>query len=1091
MIRMNFRKKTKTSWRGAATTSCIFYLLTLSPVFAFRAEMEGESSRSKNENTPKRVALNDGTERILPSEKQTQIADDLKKSGFSVEWDGQLNSPVSIRGKGLGVAPVGGQRSVASVVSGTYAQRAVSVLKNLAPLYGIQDVSQELLPSGTEQKDELGFRHQRLRQVYLGLPVVGSDLKVHFDKSGNPYEVSGRLVPGIKLDPNPSITGDRAADFATADFINKGFARPKTTEQPKLVIYTFEGISRLAYQLVISDGGAHVYRYWVDAKTGSVINAINQVCSILPPSSKGRAATIRGTILAGEGGRILDLAGWSENRVYYMYDPASYNYVFNNAGTETAPPFPAMKSVNTVYPDSGTYAYRNSSDWGTSDPAEVSVAANIAYTMYYYKTIHGRKSVDDLGTVIPTVAHYGVDYVNAFWSGGDPGYMVFGDGDGVEANSLATLDVCGHEVTHGVTQHTADLVYQNESGALNESFSDIFGATIEFLYQTDNRSDYPKKKPGTADWLLGEDCWLSATAMRDMRNPANVATVGAGNQQPSKYKGAYWYTGALDSGGVHQNSGVQNFFYYLLCEGGSGTNDGISYQVNGITIANARQIAYRALTVYCSQNTGYKEVRNAWISAAQDLNASWVASVEAAWDAVGVVVGRITSSLTVSGVVNHPMSPYIIKVKSADSPTSYAASGLPPGLSIKGPTISGIPTQKGTFSTTISAQTSSEVISATMNFSISDPLPYDDFAQAKTFGPSIPANAAGTTVGYSKEVGELAHASGGPYSSIWFKLNANQTGVVTLSTAGSDFDTTLAIYKGSELSKLTKVAANNDAGVGIRTSLLQFSMEAGTTYYIAIDGNGGATGAYVLTATGSSLSQAPANDMASSPTNLGNGVSFTRSGSILAATAQSGEPSLAGLPATRSVWFTYTAPANGQLVVDTIGSDFNSVLGVYSGTIGVFSSLKLLAANDDIATGNFQSSVSLPVTSGTTYIIKVDGRKSSSGSYTLRGTFSLPLPSCPAPATATFTMTKVAGTTTYRPSVTWSVVTGPVGYPVTAYEVQLIFAGQAVVNSGSLSAATLSYTSTALPKLGYTARVRAIAGPITGAWREVPAKVSP
>ena len=103
---------------------------------------------------------------------------------------------------------------------------------------------------------------------------------------------------------------------------------------------------------------------------------------------------------------------------------------------------------------------------------------------------------------------------------------------------------------------------------------------------------------------------------------------------------------------MHQNSGVQNFFYYLLCEGGSGTNDGISYQVNGITIANARQIAYRALTVYCSQNTGYKEVRNAWISAAQDLNASWVASVEAAWEAVGVMAGRITSDLSVSGIVN-------------------------------------------------------------------------------------------------------------------------------------------------------------------------------------------------------------------------------------------------------------------------------------------------------------------------------------------------------------------------------------------------------------------------------------------------------
>jgi len=368
----------------------------------------------------------------------------------------------------------------------------------------------------------------------------------------------------------------------------------------------------------------------------------------------------------------------------------------------------------------------------------------------------------------------------------------------------------------------------------------------------------------------------------------------------------------------------------------------------------------------------------------------------------------------------------------------------------------------------------------------------DVFTEAKILGPALPATATGTTAGATKEGGEPVHGSGGPFSSLWFRLDADRTGVVTLSTAGSafDFDTVLAVYKGSELGKLTKVASNNDAGVGIRTSLLQFSMVAGTTYFIAIDGNAGATGAYVLTATGSALSQAPANDMADFPTNLGNGVSFTQTGSLLGATAQSGEPALARLPATRSVWFKYTAPASGRLVVDTVGSDFNSVLGVYSGTVGVFSSLKLLAANDDIATGNLQSSVSLPVTSGTTYIIKLDGRKSSSGSYKLNGKFSLPLPSCPAPATASFTMTKVAGTTTYRPSVNWSAVTGPVGYPVTAYEVQLMFSGT-VVNSVSLSSSTRSWNGENLSKLGYAARVRAIAEPLTGVWREVSAKVIP
>lgn len=351
-----------------------------------------------------------------------------------------------------------------------------------------------------------------------------------------------------------------------------------------------------------------------------------------------------------------------------------------------------------------------------------------------------------------------------------------------------------------------------------------------------------------------------------------------------------------------------------------------------------------------------------------------------------------------------------------------------------------------------------------------------------------------SSMGADSEVGEPGTVSGKAYSSIWFKYVAPGVGKITISTQGSTFDTVLSVFTGSPLKSLTKVAANNDAATGLKYSQLTFNAVSGVAYYFVVDGFTGPdrTGSIQLTGQGNLITSAPINDNLLNAQSVGSGNTFTRSGSILNATAQSGEPALAGLSATRSVWFTYTAPANGRLVVDTVGSDFNSVLGVYSGTVGVFSSLKLLAANDDIATGNLQSSVSLPVTSGTTYIIKVDGRKSSSGSYTLRGTFSAPLPSCPAPAMASFTMTKIAGTTTYRPSVTWSVVTGPVGYPVTAYEVQLIYAGQAVVNSGSLSAATLSYTSsTALTKLGYTARVRAIAGPITGAWREVPAKVSP
>jgi hypothetical protein len=373
------------------------------------------------------------------------------------------------------------------------------------------------------------------------------------------------------------------------------------------------------------------------------------------------------------------------------------------------------------------------------------------------------------------------------------------------------------------------------------------------------------------------------------------------------------------------------------------------------------------------------------------------------------------------------------------------------------------------------------------------PHPAGDYSFDPIQLPSLSSfSVSYSSVGADAEIGEPGSVGGKAYNSLWSKWSAPGAGTMTINTLGSNFDTVLAVYTGVPLRSLTKIAGNNDAGVGLTYSSVRFQAVAGTAYYIVVDGNKSPTrsGTIILNGNGSLFESFPSNNDIASAKNLGSGVTFSESGSVLAATAQNGEPALAGLPATRSVWFTYTAPANGRLVVDTVGSDFNSVLGVYSGTVGVFSSLKLLAANDDIATGNFQSSVSLPVTSGTTYIIKVDGRKSSLGAYTLRGRFSLPQPSCPAPATASFTMTKVAGTTTYRPSVTWSAVTGPVGYPVTAYEVQLMFSGT-VENSVSLSSSTRSWNGENLLKLGYAARVRAIAEPLTGVWREVSAKVIP
>ena len=195
-------------------------------------------------------------------------------------------------------------------------------------------------------------------------------------------------------------------------------------------------------------------------------------------------------------------------------------------------------------------------------------------------------------------------------------------GDGSSFKPLTSLDVCGHEITHAVTSSTANLVYSNESGALNESFSDIFGNSIERY-----------AKPTGYSWKIGEEITFSGNGLRNMQNPKLF-------NNPRCYKSTYWYTGSADNGGVHTNSGVQNWWYYLISEGGSGTNDpGNIYKVDSIGIIKAEQIAYRSLTYYLTTSSQYADARFYSIRAAADLYGACskeVIAVTNAWYACNV-----------------------------------------------------------------------------------------------------------------------------------------------------------------------------------------------------------------------------------------------------------------------------------------------------------------------------------------------------------------------------------------------------------------------------------------------------------------------
>jgi hypothetical protein len=237
-------------------------------------------------------------------------------------------------------------------------------------------------------------------------------------------------------------------------------------------------------------------------------------------------------------------------------------------------------------------------------------------TYDYFKNTYGRNSINNAGFAIKSYVHYSNNYFNAFWDGSR---MTYGDGNSTDNyKPLTSLDVCGHEIAHGLTSYTANLNYSYESGALNEGFSDIFGTAIEFF-----------ASPSTANWLIGESFYT----IRSMSNPNAYG-------QPDTYKGTGWATGSSDNGGVHTNSGVLNFWFYLLSQGGSGTNDkSFAYSVTGIGISKAAAIAYRTLTVYLTSTSQYANARTYSLQAATDLygaSSAEVVQVGNAWDAVGV-----------------------------------------------------------------------------------------------------------------------------------------------------------------------------------------------------------------------------------------------------------------------------------------------------------------------------------------------------------------------------------------------------------------------------------------------------------------------
>lgn len=577
---------------------------------AFRADLPLGALPKPN---PAKAKLRAKSAQKAPTKARKAAAESITDA--QIVWDAKTGAPGSIRTVNLQTVKLGG-KGIKLKADASYNQRAIDVLDRLSSAYGIKDAASEFTAYQV-RTDDMNYNHVRIKQRYKGLIVFGADLIVHFNANGTAYQVNGRYVPDIAVDTTPVLKADQALAIAQADLAQNKQPAGKLLKDPELVIFAHNGATpRLAYQLTFVDPKPASWLYWIDAENGQVLLSYNNL------QSAGSATTVSGKILSGEGGGSVSITGWLESSRYYLYNP-TLRYIIRNADT-----------TGSFY-DSGYQAQRTTSGWGASDRIEVSAANNFANVMRYFDGYWGWQGYDDAGSVAIAYVHYkyGSDYNNAYWDGNNK-YFLFLDGDNSSFAGLTTLDICGHEFGHAVDQYSGNLTYAGEPGGLNESFSDCMGALVEFYYQPDGRYSYPNRTAGKSDWLLGEDSTYvsSSTALRDMRNPSRF-------NQPSRYHGTGWWdtddtSSGNDYGGVHYNSGVHNFMFYLLCEGGSGNNDGISYNVTGIGIAAGGAVCKRTLLTYITSSTDFAACKTAWLSAAADVNSAYVSSVEAAWDAV-------------------------------------------------------------------------------------------------------------------------------------------------------------------------------------------------------------------------------------------------------------------------------------------------------------------------------------------------------------------------------------------------------------------------------------------------------------------------
>lgn len=482
-------------------------------------------------------------------------------------------------------------------------------------------------------KGDNGFEHFRYKQYINNIVVENSNFIIHA-QNGMLNTGNGEIFDAAKIKDSKNISEKEALDFALKNieakeyyWQNKGredkLKKKKKDEKasyfPKAeMVYYFDSKTEsmiLCYKLIIMaiDPGKSATCF-VDADNGNIITKkmMETMCDPTTVNTSWYGNRGINTNDVAVIGTSYDLEDDCTASVYGIYDIVRGGGIFNNGG---------------------------SNNWNVTDATRSAATSlwAIKQTYQHYKNVFGRNGHSNTDSDIDV--YHGKTFGGSTYANVNNASYTYDPAGDDEINiglgstpsildDWNTIDIMGHEFTHGVDEYEGELLYEKESGALDESFADIFGEWVESSIRT-------------PDWLVGND--RTGGAIRSMIDPNNIGT------DPNTYLGANWKTDPADNYGVHSNSGVQNQLFYLLVNGGNGWNNGQTshapasngtfWDVSGIGLSSGIRIAYRVLTEYMTSNSTYPVARNAWVRAAVEIFGA--CSIEAiqtgkAWAAVGI-----------------------------------------------------------------------------------------------------------------------------------------------------------------------------------------------------------------------------------------------------------------------------------------------------------------------------------------------------------------------------------------------------------------------------------------------------------------------